>query len=197
MKRMLMLLTVVLLGLAAAGCPERVSYSDPDRPETLTADYGSTDLKMIAEKMVSSLLEHPVSNKEREEAPIIWICDLANNTSDYINTKDITNKIQVGILKSGKFRFSGDKERLDEARSQLKFQDGGDVDPATAKKIGKMIGADYLMYGEISSIEKKAGRERDVFFIMTLKLQDVEKGLIEWADEKEIRKEGRRPLIGG
>lgn len=187
-------ITLALLTVALTGCPERVRYADPDRTEVLTPAYGSTDLKLIAEKMVTSLLGHPVLNREKK--PVIWMCDIANNTSDYINTREITNKMQVGLLKSGKVSFTGDSNRLDEARAQLRFQSGGEVDPATAKKAGKIVGADFLLYGEISSIVKKSGREKDVFYIITLKLQDIEKGTLEWAEEEEIRKEARKSLIG-
>ncbi len=184
---------LLVAGLVAAGCT-RVAYDDPKRVETLTPEYGSTDLQSIAAKMVDSLLKHPVLQGGKR--PVIWVSDIVNRTSDYINTKAITDKIQVQLLKSGKVRFAGDKERLKEAQQQLVFQQGKWVDPGTAKKIGKMVGADYLLYGEISSIVKKRGGTKDVFYIITLKLQNVQTGLLEWAEEKEIRKIQKKGLFG-
>jgi PBP1b-binding outer membrane lipoprotein LpoB len=71
------------------------------------------------------------------------------------------------------------------------------VDPKTAKSIGKLVGADYFLYGELASIKKSAGRVQDVYFKFTLNLVNIKTGLIEWADEKEIRKQAKKPLLGG
>mgnify|MGYP001157981020 FL=1 len=70
------------------------------------------------------------------------------------------------------------------------------VDPNTAKSFGRQVGADYFLYGEIASIRKRSARVEDVYFKITLNLVNIGSGLIEWADEKEIRKQARRPLIG-
>ena len=66
----LTLCTVALATLSLAGCPSlsqpsvsfsrQVSYGDNKAVETVTNEFGSTDLQMIAEKMVGSLLEDPV-----------------------------------------------------------------------------------------------------------------------------------------
>ena len=69
---------VLMAGAAVpAGCPtepirppelsqpvvkfaRQTSYGDSKSVETVTNEFGSTDLQMIAEKMVGSLLENPV-----------------------------------------------------------------------------------------------------------------------------------------
>lgn len=63
-------------------------------------------------------------------------------------------------------------------------------------RAGKQVGADYLLFGDIASIVKRAGRDTDVYYKFTLNLVDVQTGIIEWTDEKEIRKEARRPIFG-
>ena len=62
---------------------------------------------------------------------------------------------------------------------------------------GRQVGADYFLFGEITSIKKAAGRVQDVYYKFTLNLVNIESGLIEWAEEKEIRKQAKKPLIGG
>ncbi len=69
------------------------------------------------------------------------------------------------------------------------------VNPRTRKKLGRQIGADYMIYGEITSIIKKVGRKRDIYYKITLKLADIETGIIEWMDEKEIRKQAQKGII--
>ena len=60
------------------------------------------------------------------------------------------------------------------------------------KKIGQMEGADYRVEGNITSIIKRTSSVKDVYYKFSLMLVNVESGVIEWADEKEIRKTSNR-----
>jgi hypothetical protein len=70
------------------------------------------------------------------------------------------------------------------------------ADTATQKTAGKQTGAKYILDGDISSIVKTNGRVKDVYYKITLKATDIESGVIEWADEVEIRKDSVRRLFG-
>jgi hypothetical protein len=59
-----------------------------------------------------------------------------------------------------------------------------------------MVGAQYMLYGNLSSIVKQAGSDKDVYYKMTMRLMDLKTGLIEWADETEIRKQEAKSLLG-
>ena len=188
------LLFLVLVTLACPACSKRVEYGDPTATETLTIDFGSTDLQMIAEKMVQSLLASPAV--QQGNRPVILVSRVRNKTDEHIDTKAITDKIRTALVNSGAVRFVADEVR-DEVIQELRYQaDSGYVDPETRKRIGKLVGAGYLLMGEITSIRKKAGRETDVYFKITLNLVELETGLIRWAEEKEIRKGRKRPVIG-
>lgn len=189
----LVLMTVFFL----AGCASapQVSYGNPEQVETVTSDFGSTDLQMIAEKMVNSLLASPVLSSGAR--PVLYVHRVRNMTDEHIDTRSITDKMRVTLLKSGRVRFSAVGEVNDEILRQLEYQSRSRVvDPATARSAGSQVGADHFMFGEISSIRKAAGRVEDVYFKFTMNLVNIKTGLIEWADEKEIRKVAKRPLMG-
>jgi len=192
-------LAFALLALLAvsglAGCGgTTVRYGDPGEVETLTLEFGSTDLQTIAEKMVQSLLVSPLFGDRR---PVVYVSQVKNKTAEHIDTKSITDTISTALLKSGKVRFTAASEINKELLEQLEYQENaGLVDPKTQKQFGKQIGADYMLYGEITSITKAAGRKKDVYYKITLKLADIETGIIEWADEKEIRKGAQKSLLG-
>jgi uncharacterized protein (TIGR02722 family) len=172
--------------LVVYGCGSKVQYGDATAVETLTADYGSTDLQMIAEKMVRSMLATPVIQEGHR--PVLQVSSVVNKTDEHIDTKAITDKIRTTLVQSGKVQFSAAEIRQ-EMIDELQYQkDSGYVNPATSKKIGKQVGADYLLSGEITSIRKTKGGTKDVYYKMTLNLVDLQTGLISWADEKEIRK---------
>lgn len=198
MKKSVLILSMIAAIALFAGCattPE-VNYGNPEQVETVTTGFGSTDLQMIAEKMVNSLLASPVLSSDKR--PVFYVSTVKNRTDEHIDTISVTDKIKVTLLKSGRVRFSAVSEANEEILKQLEYQaSSGAVDPSTAKKLGRQVGADYFLYGELSSIRKSAGRLKDVYFKFTLNLVNIQTGLIEWADEKEIRKQAKKPLFGG
>ena len=188
------LLFLALITLSFPACSKRVKYGDATAAETLTIDFGSTDLQMIAEKMVRSLLASPVVQQGNK--PVILVGRLRNQTDEHIDTKAVTDKVRTTLLQSGEVRFVADEVR-EEVMEELTYQAGsGHVDPETRKRIGKLVGAGYLLMGEITSIRKKAARKTDLYFKITLNLVEIETGLIRWAEEKEIRKGQKKAVIG-
>ena len=189
-------------GIAAlalgTGCSGPVTtYGNAQATETVNADFGSTDLQMIADKMVASLV---ASNQlkpdpaDPDQPPLITVARLRNDTSEHIDTKSITDKIRTSLIKSGKVRFSAMDMQSDLA-AQYKLQ-GLMADSATQKSAGKQTGAKYIMGGNISSIVKQAGSVKDVYFKITLQVTDIESAVIVWADDVEIRKDQVRRLFG-
>ena len=198
MKRIMILVSLIAVVFLVAGCASSptVSYGDPEQVETVTTEFGSTDLQMIAEKMVNSLLATPILSSGQR--PVLYVHQVKNKTDEHLDTKSVTDKIRVTLLKSGRVRFTAVNEVNDEMIKQLEYQtSSGYVDPRTSSVIGRQVGADYFLFGEITSIKKAAGRVQDVYYKFTLNLVNIESGLIEWAEEKEIRKQAKKPLIGG
>ncbi len=188
------LINLLIVTLCLGACSKRVDYGDPTATETLTIDFGSTDLQMIAEKMVQSLLASPTVHQG--DHPVILVSRVRNKTDEHIDMKAITDKIRTTLVRSGTVRFVADEVR-EEVMQELRYQaDSGFVDPESRKRIGKLVGPGYLLMGEITSIRKKAGRETDLYFKITLNLVELETGLIRWAEDKEIRKGQKRPMIG-
>ncbi|WP_087017291.1 penicillin-binding protein activator LpoB [Thaumasiovibrio subtropicus] len=191
---------IVAVGLAAlllGGCAQRVSYGDAQAVETTTIDFGSTDLQKIAVEMTNSMLSSgSVAAITRDSRPIVFVESIKNKTAEHIDTESITDSISTNLLNSGKFRFV-DMDRVEAVRDQLDFQNNDElVNPNTAIQFGRMVGAQYMLYGNLSSIVKASGKNTDVYYKMTMRLMDLETGLIEWADETEIRKQESRSLLG-
>ncbi|MDN3610356.1 penicillin-binding protein activator LpoB [Vibrio ostreicida] len=190
---------IALLGLAVilGGCSNKVSYGDAQAVETTTIDFGSTDLQKIAGEMVDSMLSSgSVTAITRNARPIVFVERIKNKTSEHIDTESITDTISTKMLNSGSFRFV-DMGRVESVREQLNFQNNDQlVNQSTAIQFGKMVGAQYMLYGNLSSIAKADGSDKDVYYKMTMRLMDLETGLIEWADETEIRKQGSKSFLG-
>lgn len=186
--------------LMLTGCPatlsqptvkfsRQVNYGDSKAVETVTNEFGSTDLQMIAEKMVGSLLEDPILANR----PTMTLSVVRNKTSEYIDTKAIMNTIQTALVKSRKVKFTRSADEMQAGVDELQRQNQSGLYKNQGKaKVGNMTAAKYTLEGEIVSIVKQNATTKDVFYKMTLKVYDVEEGSIEWQEEKEIRKTSTR-----
>ncbi len=201
MLRFVNYLGLAVVGTALAGgvtgCSSTVRYGDAGAVETTTTGFGSTDLQQIATKMVDSLLSFPpIVQVTADRRPVMFVDTVKNKTSEHIDTESVTDTISTRLLRSGKFRFV-DMTKVAALEKQLDYQnESGNVSDATAARRGQQVGAEYMMYGNLSSIVKRDSGDKDVYYKFTLKLLHVQTGIVEWADEQEIRKTAKKSLFG-
>jgi uncharacterized protein (TIGR02722 family) len=101
----------------------------------------------------------------------------------------ITEKVRTQLLKSGQVRFAVSANEMQSQVDELKRQNqSGMYRNDGVSKVGMMEGAKYRITGTVSTIVKQNRDMKDVFYNFTLNLVNNETGLIEWAEEKEIRK---------
>ena len=199
MKKLIIITSVALTLTLVTGCTNKsvVRYGDANEVETTDISFGSTDLQKVAGQMTDSLLVSPVMGTlTANTRPIMFVESIKNKTSEHIDTESITDSISTKLLRSGKFRFV-DMGRVEAARKQLDYQqNSGMVDSAKAMQFGKQVGAQYMLYGNLASIVKSNKDQSDVYYKFTLRLMDLESGLVEWADETEIRKTKAKESVG-
>ena len=187
-SRSLMLLPLLAALALAGGCASKpkTQYGDARGVETVTNQFGSTDLQMIAESMTRSMLQAPVIASGN--LPILTVQEVKNKTSEYIDTRSITDSIRTELQKSGRVRFAVDAAAMQQQVDELKRQQSELYEKDKSAQIGKMVGAAYRIEGNITSIVKQNEDVKDVYYKFNLQLWNVENGLMEWGDEKEIRK---------
>lgn len=191
--------SLLLSALVLSGCTTvspvvgdgNVKYGDAKAVEAVTNEFGSTDLQAIAETMTKSLLQSPALS-EAKKRPLITMSEVKNKTSEYIDTKSITDTIRTQLTKSGVVKFAVDLSEMQNQTDELNRQNSGLYKKNSAKKVGQMSGADFRLDGSITSIVKKSSSLKDVYYKFSLNLVDVESGVLEWSDEKEIRKTSKR-----
>lgn len=163
-----------------------VQYGDAKAVETVSNEFGSTDLQTIAEAMSRSLAQTAAGYPSR---PLVTLAEVKNRSSEYIDTRSITETIRTQLLKSGTMRFATDIAEMNAQTDELARQNSsGLYKNSTTAKTGKMEGAKYRIEGAIASIVKRKDGVKDVYYKFSLIMTDIQSGTIEWADEKEIRK---------
>ena len=193
-------LLVGTLMLVLAGCQTTspttgtsgVSYGDSKAVETVTTDLGSTDIQMISEKMTQSLIQTPEIQTLIKKRQLLMASPVKNKTSEYFDTRLITDTVLTQLQKNG-VRYAIEGEDMQNQTDELRRQSqSGLYDKTKSVKVGKMQGAKFRLDGSISSIIKKTSDIKDVYYKMNLRLIEIETGIVEWSDEKEIRKSAKR-----
>jgi penicillin-binding protein activator len=188
---------VLLAGCVTTSSPTTggdsgVSYGDAKAVETVTTDLGSTDVQIVAETMTQSLIQHPVVQSAIKKRTLLMASPVKNKTSEYFDTRLITDTVLTQLQKNGvRYVIEGEdmQNQVDELRRQ---NQSGLYDKSKTVKMGKMQGAKYRIDGSVSSIVKKNSNIKDVYYKVNMRLVEIETGIVEWSDEKDIRKSMKR-----
>lgn len=187
-------------GLVLSGCGATTRDISTDESIHYDETYDFSDKKKIVGDLVDSMTGRaPLLGGQTR--PVIIIYDVANRTSEHIDTSAVTDDIRSDLLSRGMARFVN-RTRRDTIQEELAYQYGGSVDPETRAEKARQIGADYMITGTLRSIRKKQPdqvrfkRRTLQYYSLTLELTDLETGLIEWSDSAEIAREAAKPVIG-
>lgn len=198
MKSTIALLGFLVFSVILTSCGPRAftkgQYDDPNKVILLDDKFNENDMQLVSNQLVNSLKEYS-KVKEAKQPPIVMVGTVRNRTAEHIDVKAMTDKIRTELIKSGKFRFS-DKGARDEVAEEYEYQSGGFVNQNSAVKKGRQVGVQYLITGDVSSNVQEVGKDKIVFYIVTMNLIDLESNLIEWSDNKEIRKRYKKQSVG-
>ena len=190
------LLVIAILGLSACGPKAFVKgqYDDVTKENLLNDQWSETDMQVIVKSMVDSLVQHPaVANAKT--LPIVIITNLQNKTSEHIDTQSIMDMVRVDLTNSGKVAFI-DKEARGDISNEYDYQNTGTVSAETKKSPGGQVGADFIINGRLDAIVQEVGKDKSVFYKLTLNLTNLKTSVITWTNHKQIRKTFKKKSIG-
>ncbi len=189
---------LILSASILSGCGPKAftqgGYDDPNKVILLDDKFGENDMQLISNKLVDSLVQYD-KIEGAKQPPLVMVGKVRNHTSEHIDIKSLTDKIRTALIRSGKFRFA-DKEARDEIAEEYEYQAGKNVDKSTAKGPGKQVGVGYLITGDVASNVQEVGNDKVIYYKVTLNLTNLETNVIEWSDDKEVRKRYRKRSIG-
>lgn len=169
-------------------------YDDPQRENLMNDQWSETDMQVSVKTMVNSLVSHQ-SIANANKMPIVMVTNLQNKTSEHIDTQSIMDMVRVELTNSGRVAFV-DKEAREDISKEYDYQGSGMVSDETKKTKGGQIGADFIINGRLDSIVQEVGKEKTVYYKLTLNLTNLKTGIIAWTNHKEIRKAYKKKSVG-
>jgi uncharacterized protein (TIGR02722 family) len=169
-------------------------YDDVNRENLMNDQWSETDMQKAVADLVASLLAHPAVAGAKTE-PVVIVTGLQNKTSEHIDTQSIMDMVRVELMKSGKVAFL-DKEARQDIADEYNYQNSGMVDGKTKKGPGGQESADFIINGRLDSIVQEVGKDKSVYYKLTLNLTNLKTSRIQWSDQKQIRKTFKKKSIG-
>lgn len=180
-----------LLVLVAAGCSNRtVTRVSPDQQIDLSGRWNDTDSKLVAEEMTRDVLNRPWReefSRTFNKRPVVIVGIIANKSHEHIESETFIKDVEREFINSGMVRVVENaifREKMREERAdQQEFSS-----PETAKKWGAELGADFMMFGTITSIVDSYNKEKVVSYKVNLELANLGSNEKVWIGDKEIKK---------
>ncbi len=199
MKSVSSLLIVLLLGASLVACGPKAFVkgdydSDVESNNLLNDQWSETDMQNAVKDLVGSATQHQAISSAKRP-PIVMVTRLQNKTNEHIDTQSITDMMRVELSRNGRVQFV-DKEARDDIKDEYDYQGSGMVSRETQKGAGGQIGADFILNGRLDSIVQQAGKDKTVYYKLTMNMTNLKTGIIVWSDYKQMRKIFRKKRVG-
>lgn len=132
--------------------------------------------------------------------PVMTIAGVENRTREYVDTKNLTDKMRTMLLKSGKMQFVNTARRTDLLNEQ--GYQAANANPEQMATIGAQAGAKYMITGSLTQMTQQTGKQVRVskqrlnYYKLTMEITDLTSSLIVWTTEEEFARNESIPLIG-
>ena len=194
-------LFVALLLIAACTPSKQVTRVAADSQTDLSGRWNDTDARLVADAMIDEALSSAwIENfkMEHSETPVTMIGRVRNETMEHIDTEVFTKELERAFVNSGRVDVVASQSESAQIR-EIRSDQQSYASLESAAALGKELGADFVIIGNISSImdESANGREATIFYTINLEMVNVETNRKAWIGNKQIKKViDRRKLRG-
>ncbi len=198
MKNLKFIFGLVISSLFLVSCGNKAFVKgqydqDINQANLLTDKWSETDMQKAVSSLIGSIKSHN-SIARANRPPVVMVTRLKNRTSEHIETQSIMDMLRVELMRGGQVVFV-DREARKDMAEEYEYQKEN-ASRETIKEKGNQTGTDYIINGRVDSIVQQAGRDKTVYYKLTLNLTNLRSGVIEWSDYKQIRKIYTKKRVG-
>jgi len=186
--------------LALGGCATQVTRVSPDQQIDLSGRWNDVDSRQVADAIIRQSFESQFgsawatqfmqSNGGRR--PTVIVGTVRNRSMEHIPVTTFVRDLERAYLSSGQVQVVASAEERDEVRAERVDQQENAA-AETRARLGRERGAQYMLQGDISSIEDREGGRRVVYYQVDMTLVDLESNAKTWTGQHRIKKFVERP----
>jgi penicillin-binding protein activator len=172
---------------------QNIDMSNDQEKAVMGLDY--RDFEKVASEAVSSMLQSGAVNKQGGGRYVLAVSKIINDTMQRIDTDQLTKKIRVELLNSGKVvvttAIGADGPEDQMALQARELRKSGEFNQATVAQKGQMVAPELSLSGKIIQRNIKVDRStQQVEYYFQMSLTDINSGLAFWEGESVIGKRG-------
>lgn len=194
-------LVITLIGTALLmGCQSTTKYVQSNDKNIATFGLSYRDFDDSANKALEDIISSPLLVHPQGARYVMAVSNIINDTTQRIDTDQLTKKIRVGLLQSGKFitttaiGLKGAEDKMTEAVRALKDSDM--VKKSTVAGSNAVIAPDFSLSGKIIQRTNRIDNSTQlVDYYFQLTLTQLETGLAFWEGEYPISKTGSNKSV--
>jgi hypothetical protein len=179
-----------IIVFSSCSASKQVTRVDTDTTIDLSGRWNDTDSRMVADEIIGDCLTHSWINDHGISAggkPVVIVGGIRNKSMEHIAVATFISDIERAFINSGKVRTVSSSSERSEIREERADQ-GEFAALETVKRMGRELGADYMMTGEINTIEDREGGDQVVYYQTDLTLTNIETNEKIWIGNKKIKK---------
>jgi len=190
--RQILLSTLACAAVALSGCSSAptVARRDADEAIDLSGYWNDTDSRLVSEEMVQDALSNPWSERASADlgrAPRVIVGRVRNRSQEHLDTRTFVKDLERAFVNSSRVDVVAAPEERDDIRAERQDQQTH-ASIESAKSMGKELGADFMLQGQIHSILDAIEGEQLRFYQVELEIIDLESNRKVWIGQKKLKK---------
>ena len=202
-SRRLAMLALAITTVALGACAPRVTRISPDQAIDLSGRWNDVDSRMVAEALIQQSFAasggqswaNRFAQTNGGERPTVIVGTIRNRSMEHVPVGTFVRDLERAYINSGSVQVVSSKGERDEIRGEREDQQEYAA-ADTRARLRMETGADYMLQGEIQSIEDREGGRSVVFYQVDLTLTDLESNGKVWVGQHKIKKFIDRPRFG-
>ncbi len=190
-------LTLSFLLSACAG--KVVSRVDPNETVDLSGRWNDSDSRQVSESIIDQCLGAPWLLRfaqKNSQNPVVITGSVRNQSLEHIAMGTFLRDIERAMVNSGQITVVASASERGDVRSEREDQ-RVNASPETLKQMGREVGADFMLLGEVNQINDKEDGKEIRFYQIDLELIHIETNVKTWLGQEKIKKYVGRSRYSG
>lgn len=191
---------LALAAVTLGACATQVTRISPDQQVDLSGRWNDVDSRQVADAMVRQSFEGEMGGSWAVQymqahggrRPTVIVGTVRNRSMEHIPVETFVRDLERAYLASGQVQVvasAGERQEVREER--LDQQDNATAD--SRARMGRELGAQYMLQGDISQINDREGGRRVVYYQVDMTLIDLENNAKTWTGQHKIKKLVEQP----
>jgi penicillin-binding protein activator len=191
---------VAVLILVTSGCARQVTRIAPEQAIDLSGRWNDVDSRLVADSLIRQSFDAAVgpnwairhTQRNGGEQPTVIVGTVRNRSMEHVPVGTFVRDLERAYINSGLVRVVSSGSEREEVRDE-RYDQQEHASEATRARLRSETGANYMLQGEIQSIEDRERGRSVVFYQVDVTLVNLETNAKEWVGQHKIKKYIQRP----